>query len=158
MILTLFKFTITFNLKLRGMENDRYRLVLLDYIKDKTKRNDKELKRLLLSYPDYMIGRFDIERDLLKRGFLKSIDLRPDLPDQDDDGNYIDYHTKGIKKHETITTESGIASLKSNLFPSEILAKKREKRLRRLDVAVKWFAVIGGTLGLYSFLRTFFCL
>lgn len=140
------------------MENDRYRIVLLDYIKDKKKHNYKELKRLLLSYPDYMIGRSDIEKELLKRGFIKSIDLRPDLPNQDNDGNYIDYHGKGIKKNETITTESGLASLKRNLFPSELLAKKREERLRHLDIAVKWFAVIGGTLGLYSFLRTFFCL
>lgn len=140
------------------MENDRYRIVLLDYMKDKTKHNNKELKRLLLFYPDCMIGRFDIEKELLKRGFIKSVDLRPDLPNQDDDGNYIDYNKKGIKKNETITTESGIASLKSNLFPSEILTKKREERLRRLDIAVKWFAVIGGALGLYSFLRTLFFL
>ncbi|WP_163305039.1 hypothetical protein [Dysgonomonas sp. 521] len=140
------------------MENDRYRLVLLEHIKDRTKHNDKEFNRLLLNYPDYVIGRFDIERDLLKRGFLKSVDLRPDLPNQDDDGNYIDYNKRGIKKYETITTESGIASLKSNIFSSEILAKKREEMLRLLDIAVKWFAVIGGALGLYSFLRTFFCL
>lgn len=140
------------------MEKDRYRIVLLDYIKEKTKHNEKELMRLQSGYPDYMIGRYDIERDLRKRGFLESVDLRPDLPSQDNDGNYIDYREQGIKKNETITTENGIASLKSNLFPSEILAKKREKRLRHLDIAVKWFAVIGGALGLYSFLRTFFCL
>lgn len=136
--------------------NDRCILILLEHKEFKTKKEKRLLNKLKDSYPDHNnVMHQSIKDDLFKRQFLKNIDIRPDLPAYSDSGASIDYEKIGTPKYKTVTTERGVTALKNKYFTSELSEKTRKQRLSNLDIAVKWFAVIGGALGLYAFIKQF---
>lgn len=109
--------------------NDRRNLFML-INKDGQAWDDKSKILILQSfYPDFMnVYLEEIKKDLLDRGFIKHVNMHPDMPLTDEEGNENDIF-------KWVTTPEGIDALNTNLFPSEL--KKRnedEKRQKIKDV------------------------
>lgn len=129
------------------MENDRYRLVLLLYKKNRSFIDRHTVKRLKRKYPDNEGCQGKIIDELFKRGLIAYMNAEGY---QDDDGNFR-YKYPDLPKYYQ-TNDRGEEALTSALFPSEIREKQRQKRFRNIQVIGISIAAVGGLITLLTFL------
>lgn len=126
--------------------NDRCIIYLLSHKKDSNSDDFAVLLILKNRYPDYAVYESCIEKDLLKRGFVKPI--YSEKGGFDDDGNPIPVTVK-----EIITTDDGKKALDFNYFPSEYKEYNEKRNLRdekigidrknkRNNTITAWMAII----------------
>lgn len=132
--------------------NDIRLLILLKGKRDKSRSDANKIKKLTLLYPKHNDFEMSITSDLEQGGYIEYIgETTPNTTTPP-----LDERCDPIYEYESVTTDSGILAIKSGLFRSESAEYSRKERLRRLDIAFKWFAIIGGALGLINFLLTLF--
>lgn len=121
--------------------NDRSNLVLLKYLKGKTKKEERQYDNLSKIYPDNEYFQEDIINKLL---LLKLMDKDIFKAESQD-------HTGQVFPAEFIPTTNhlGREALK-NLFPSEYKERDRTLHQYRINKGGFWIAVIGGVSGIVS--------
>lgn len=122
-----------------GGYNDRCIIFLLEHKENKTIDDLSNLIILKNRYPDSdKMYRVKILQDLLNRGFIRSFDTRPDLPNCDEFVGVIAYDFEKIKY---ITTEEGLKALDFGYYKSEYKAlneerKRKERENLQLDLNI----------------------
>lgn len=126
--------------------NDRYNIVLLKYLKHKSKSDSKRYYKLLELYPDNDYFEYDIISKLIKLGLIdKEITKERE---RSLSGQVLP------AEFNPVTNPSGEKALK-NRFPSEYMERRRNIHQYRINKAGFWVAVIGGISGIISIIITF---
>ena len=108
--------------------NDRHRLFLLQHIANPNRSQREELERLSAIYPNNHLFEEKIITELKLSGFIKPIDLQPDLPRKTETGQRI--------KHDKtwLTTPAGVTALLYTRFPSESKQLSQKTLSRHLSI------------------------
>lgn len=111
--------------KIDGL-NDRRNLLLLTYKKVRTVDDENVITILLMFYPDFADNHIEaIRNDLSRRGLMDLMDMHPDMPQVDEEGNETE-------KYGWMTTNEGENALKTNLFPSEMKKRNEDKKRQEM--------------------------
>jgi hypothetical protein len=132
-------------------KNDRLILILLEDKEKKTCLDKRKIRKLRMMYPDNENYRNRLTAELLQSGYLTSVDLTPERPAEDKDGNVVQHEFSPPS-----TNRNGLLALRKGVFASEYAKKAREKRIRTIDIIVKLLAIIGGVLGIINTIKLFF--
>lgn len=126
--------------------NDRYNIVLLKYLRNKSKNYSKRYNKLLELYPDNEYFEYDIISKLIKLGLIdKEITKERE---RSSSGQLLP------AEFSPVTNQLGEKAL-NNRFPSEYMERKRNIHLYRINKGGFWVAVVGGISGIISIIITF---
>lgn len=118
--------------------NDRYNLLLLKYLKKRSKKQEIRYGELCLTYPENDYFEIELVKKLLELGLMRKEMTKEQV--QTASG----YVKPG--EFNPITTVRGRQAL-SGLFPSEIEERKRMLHQYKINKGAFWIAVIGGIGG-----------
>lgn len=127
--------------------NDIRRIQLLKRLSIKTRKQTKELDRLIKAYPTYLRTENEICMELNNNGFM----IHHGKPGfMDDNGSYQEVEKFDINKYST--TQEGLNALIFS-FPSEILSQRRSEFFKKVELYGILIAAIGGVITILSFLN-----
>jgi hypothetical protein len=130
-------------MSIKSIENDRKRIILLKHKIINSTAEDREYNKLMQTYPDNENYKYKLYQELSSAGFIEYTGLEAI---QNEDGDFIQQEPFDHKKYRT--TVRGELSLNS-LFESELTAKTRNQRFKKVE---SLGILIGGLVGLLALL------
>lgn len=125
--------------------NDRKVLVLLDGIRDRNKREQREYERLYNIYVDNDSYASSIRSKFVKEGLMECIWPRPELQEFGAVSKYPPQY---------LTTDKGRKAVTSGLFKSESLDRRNSRIVKLVTLISSVIAAIGA---LWALLKPLFC-
>ena len=128
-------------------ENDLIILTLLKSKKGISKKENRQIESIEISYPEWSREFEGLRNYLCSRGYIDRVDVNPNLPIQDEYGGSIVY--KDGEKFDYYTNNKGFKALRRKVFPSSIGRRKEDAKDRRITRIV---AIAGLILAAVSIL------
>lgn len=126
--------------------NDRRNLLLLKYIRPRSRKEETRYRKLCSIYPDNGYFEYDLVCELLELGLMRKEMTKDRI--QAGSGQVLP------GEFNPVTTSEGKQAL-SGLFPSEIEERNRVLHLYKVNKAAFWVSVIGGISGIITTVLTY---